>query len=97
MNLPFFQAHNSGTLIAIRVTPKSSSNKISGRHGDELKILIKAPPIDGQANKELIRFLARTLGVRKSDVELVSGEASRSKKVFVNCPVQTCIDKLNLQ
>lgn len=91
MNLPYLQAHNDGVVLSVRVTPKSSKSDILGEHGQELKISIKAPPTDGQANKELIRFIAKTFQVSKSEVVLMCGETSRSKKVFVNCTFEQAI------
>ncbi len=55
-----------------------------GLHGEALKIQIHAPPVEGKANKELLRFLAKTLGCAKSDLALVSGELSREKTVLVS-------------
>ena len=70
-------------IIAVRVQPRSSKTEIVGRHGDEIKIRVKAPPVDGAANDELIRFLAERLGVPKSGVVIVSGHATRTKRVRV--------------
>lgn len=50
-------------------------------HGDAVKIRLKAPPVDGAANDELVRFLATRLGLRRRDVEIVAGTAARSKRV----------------
>ena len=54
-----------------------------GRHGDAIKIRIKAPPVDGAANEELIRFLAKRFGVPRSAVQLLSGGSSRDKRVAI--------------
>jgi uncharacterized protein (TIGR00251 family) len=54
-----------------------------GVHNGALKVALTAPPVDGAANKALLEFLAKTLGVPKSGVSLVSGQASRSKVVQV--------------
>jgi len=52
-------------------------------HGDAVKIRLKAPPVDGAANDELLRFLAARLGVRRQEVEIVGGAAARGKRVRV--------------
>jgi uncharacterized protein len=52
-------------------------------HGDAVKIRLKAPPVDGAANDELVRFVATRLGLRRRDVEIVAGAAARSKRVRV--------------
>jgi uncharacterized protein (TIGR00251 family) len=56
---------------------------VVGRHGDAIKIRVKAPPVDGAANEELIRFLARRLNVSRSAVHLLTGTGSRRKRVRV--------------
>ena len=69
--------------VAIYVQPRASRTEIVGRHGDAIKIRVAAPPVDGAANAELVRFLARRLGVTKSAVAIVSGATSRTKLVTV--------------
>lgn len=71
-----------------RVTPKAKKSGILGWVTDEqgvqrLKIKLAAPPVDGKANRELVRFLSKELGVAKSGVKLVSGEKSRLKTVQI--------------
>lgn len=56
---------------------------VAGRHGDAIKIRVKAPPVDGAANEELIRFLAKRVGVPRSSIRLVSGAASRHKRITI--------------
>jgi len=63
------------------VQPRASRNEIAGLHGAELRIRITAPPVDGAANEALIQFLARALGLLRSDLTLLTGEGSRSKVV----------------
>ncbi len=67
----------------VRVTPRASRTAIAGLHGDALRIRVAAPPVDGKANAELVRFLARTLGVARAAVALVRGETGRTKTVEV--------------
>jgi len=71
------------TYLDIHVQPRASRTEIVGRHGDAIKIRIAAPPTDGSANEELVRFLAKTLGVKRSAVKLVGGMTSRRKRVVV--------------
>ena len=75
--------HADGATIAVRVAPRASRTQVAGRHGDALKVSLAAPPVDGAANAELIRCLARLVGVRRSDVTIVRGERSRDKVVLV--------------
>jgi len=73
-----------GSAIAVRVTPRASRNKIVEILADgTIKIHIAAPPVDGEANEALIRFLAEVLNVPKSRLEIVAGESGRDKLISV--------------
>jgi uncharacterized protein (TIGR00251 family) len=65
-----------------------------GLKGDALKIRLTAPPVEGAANKMCVEFLAKTLKVKKSDVEIIRGQASRSKKVLVRSATRKEIESL---
>jgi uncharacterized protein (TIGR00251 family) len=58
---------------------------IAGLHGDALKIKLTAPPVDGAANKMCIEFLSKWVNISKSAVEIISGHASRTKRVLLRC------------
>ena len=73
-----------GVTFAVRVVPRASKNQIVGVHGDALKVRLTAPPVEGRANEALIAFLAKRLGVRKRQVEIVTGAASRRKMIRVS-------------
>jgi uncharacterized protein (TIGR00251 family) len=73
----------TGLKFNIYVQPRSSRNHVVGLHGDALKVKIKAPPVEGAANKMCIVVLAKALRVPKSAIEIVSGQASRTKRVKV--------------
>jgi uncharacterized protein (TIGR00251 family) len=70
--------------FTVRVVPRASRNEIVGIHGDALKIRLTAPPVEGRANEALISFLAKRLGVRKRQVEIVAGATSRRKMIRVS-------------
>ena len=73
-------------LLTLRVQPGASRTGVAGPTGpggDELKIRLAAPPVDGRANDELVRWLAKELRVPRSAVTLVRGQTSRSKVVRV--------------
>lgn len=69
--------------IKLHVTPRGSKNEIVGWRSDALCLKITAPPVEGAANASVIKFLSDALGVRKSQVELISGEKSREKVVRI--------------
>ncbi len=69
--------------VTLHIQPRATRTEVVGRHGDAIKIRVKAPPVDGAANDELIRFLARRLNVPRSAVHLLTGAGSRRKRVRV--------------
>ncbi len=77
----WYEIKNSKVIFYIKAQPNSSKNKIAGILGDSLKINIKAPAVEGAANKELIKFLSKTFKIAKSDIEFVGGETSKRKRV----------------
>lgn len=78
-----FQQTNDGISFKIKVIPKASRNEIVGWENDELKVRLAAVPEKGEANAELLRYLAGIFNVGKSKVQLVQGETSRHKRVCV--------------
>ena len=67
----------------VRVVPRSSRSEIVGEHDGAMKVRIASPPVDGAANAELIKLLTKKFGVSKSDVEIVAGETSKSKRIKI--------------
>jgi len=67
----------------VRVVPRASRSEIAGEHDGALRVRVTAPPVDGAANDEVIRLLARALGVTRSAVEIVSGQTSKTKRIRV--------------
>jgi hypothetical protein len=68
-------------IIKVKVEPRSSRSEVVGMHGDSLKVKLTAPPVEGKANKELIEVLAKKYGLKKRDIEIVSGHSSKNKLV----------------
>jgi uncharacterized protein (TIGR00251 family) len=73
-------------VLTLHVQPGARRTEVAGTHGDSLKIRLGAPPVDGKANAELLRFLAEAFGVLRRDVTLVRGDASREKIVRIVRP-----------
>ena len=65
----------------IKAVPNSSKNIVSGILDDALKLKIKAPAVEGAANKELVKFLSKMFKVAKSDITFVGGETSKQKRL----------------
>lgn len=73
-----------GVVIKVRAQPRSSRNGIDSVVGDALKVRIRAAPVDGKANAELIETLADAFGLPKSRVKILGGESSRQKRVCLS-------------
>ena len=70
-------------MFNIRVVPRASRSQVAGEFDGGLKVRIAAPPVDGAANDELVRFLAREFGRPRADIEIIAGQTSRTKRVRV--------------
>ncbi|NGX48898.1 MAG: hypothetical protein K940chlam5_00492 [Candidatus Anoxychlamydiales bacterium] len=70
-------------ILKVKIIPKSKINQIIGFEEDTLKIRIKASPEKGKANKELIRFIAKSLHIAQSRISIISGHTSRLKKLQI--------------
>lgn len=75
---------SSGAEISVRVLPRASRNAVVSFEADVAKIALTAPPVAGAANKALVEFLAKVVGVSRSRVAIVSGETARHKRVRVD-------------
>lgn len=73
-----------GVVFSCHVRPGASKSMVAGLYGESMKLSLKAPPVDGKANKELCRFLAESCRKPKSCAELISGQTSRDKKVLLS-------------
>ena len=67
------------TSFWFQIQPRSSRTEIVGFYGDAIKIRLNAPPVDGKANRELVRFLSETIGIPKSSIRIVCGQSGRRK------------------
>jgi hypothetical protein len=78
---------------AIKVQPRASRDAVAGRLGEEWKIRIQAPPIEGRANDACIGFFARALGVPRSAVRIVAGASGRHKRIEIDGVDQQTLDR----
>jgi uncharacterized protein (TIGR00251 family) len=74
---------NNALVFTVRVVPRASKSEIAGSHDGALKVRVASPPIDGAANAELVKLLAKTFGVARSAVEILSGQSARTKQVKI--------------
>ncbi len=73
-------------ILRLYIQPKASRDSIVGIHGEELKVAITAPPVDGKANAHLTKFLAKQCKVAKGLIEIETGELGRHKQIRIIAP-----------
>jgi len=81
--LSWYQTGDGGATIHVHAQPGAKRTEVVGVLGDCVKVRLAAPPVDGKANACLVEFLARRLGVKRSQVSIARGLSSRRKTVFV--------------
>jgi uncharacterized protein (TIGR00251 family) len=97
MHALIVQDTKAGAVLTVHIQPKASTTECVGFHGDAIKIRVAAPPVDGAANDELIRFLARQLSIPAASVQIQSGANGRHKRVLVKgATAQLVLARLNL-
>jgi len=79
-----FTEKDGAVTFAVRVLPRASRSEIAGEMAGTLKVKLAAPPVDGAANEELLRLLAKLFGVGRGQVEIVMGARGRQKLVRVS-------------
>jgi len=86
---------NGGALtFKVRVVPRASRSEVVGEHDGDLRVRVAAPPVEGAANEELIRTLARFFDVPIRAVEITSGQASKLKRVRVKGANRSSLENL---
>jgi uncharacterized protein (TIGR00251 family) len=81
-------------IIDVRVIPRASKSAIAGTRDDAVLVRLKAPPVDGAANAELVRLLAKVLDVAPRNIQIVSGERSRGKRVRISGRTAAEVERL---
>lgn len=74
--------------LYVSVRPRAAKDAVVGVQGERLKLCLRSPPVDGQANAQLLRFLAEAFGVPRAQVSLLSGQRSREKHCRILRPGQ---------
>ena len=83
LDQPTVRETKKGLEIRVRVSPNSSRDSICFREGEAVSVKLKSPPIDGRANRELIKIISKRLGVAPSKVIVSRGSTSRDKTLLV--------------
>jgi uncharacterized protein (TIGR00251 family) len=75
--------HAEGWILPVRAQPNARRAGVQGEQNGALKVAVTAPPEDGRANQALVEVLRETLGLKRSQVELVSGQTARDKRFLI--------------
>jgi hypothetical protein len=81
---PRITENADGVTFSIHVQPRASRNEICGVQGEAIRLRLTSPPVEGEANRLCIEFLAKRLGVPRSSVSIIAGEKSRHKTIRVS-------------
>ncbi len=82
----FFSWHGDDLHLHVHILPRSSSNTVSGVYNGALKVKLTAPPVDGKANRFLLKFLASEFSVPASHVSIIRGHSGRDKHLRITAP-----------
>ncbi|MGI9265153.1 MAG: DUF167 domain-containing protein [Gammaproteobacteria bacterium] len=83
---PFSWRSNGNLLCRLRVQPRAGREQFAGLVGDRMKVRVKSAPVDGKANEALTAFLAKSFGVPRTRVMLMTGQSARNKIVEIQTP-----------
>jgi uncharacterized protein (TIGR00251 family) len=92
--VPWYREDPDGVTFAVRVVPRASHNELVGLYNGALKVRVTAPPVEGAANEELVKFLARKLGVSRTSVTLVAGSNTKQKLIRITDPTAATREQL---
>jgi len=81
--------------LTVRVVSRASRSEIAGYHDGALRIRVAAAPVEGAANRELIRFLSKSFRVPQSAVTIISGSNSKNKIIRIMNPSATALTELS--
>ncbi|MDQ3320846.1 MAG: DUF167 domain-containing protein [Acidobacteriota bacterium] len=79
-----FIEKDGALIFNVRVVPRTSKSEIVGEHDGALKVRIASPPVDGAANAELVKVLAKRFNVAKSAIEILAGQTSKTKQIKIS-------------
>lgn len=88
---------DGGLVVSVKVQPNSSKDRVVGEYADRIKIAVTVSPEKGKANKAVVKLFAKWLGVRNSDIQIISGETSRDKELFIRNITEDDLQKLASQ
>ena len=90
-----FNQDDRGVTFAVRVVPRASRSEIAGLQEGAIRIRVAAPPVEGAANREVVRLLAKKFKVPQNAVEIISGAGSKHKTIRVRGVTASAFADLN--
>lgn len=87
------QQRKDGVSISIHVLPRSSRCALAGIQEGAIRLKLTAAPVDGRANEECLEYLAELLGIKKGQMDIISGHASRKKIIQVSGMTREAIEE----
>lgn len=91
MTVPWLRQTAAGVELRLLVQPRASRDQLAGVQGEELKVRLAAPPVDGAANVACRAFFAKLCGLPAGRVTLVAGESSRHKRLLLDGAEATAV------
>jgi uncharacterized protein len=91
----WYREDSAGVTFSVRVVPRASRSEVVGFHDGALKIRIAAPPVEGAANQELLKFLARRFAAPRASVTLIAGASSKNKIIRIANPTDAMRKELS--
>ena len=85
--------HAEGCVLPVRAQPGARRAGVQGEQNGALKVAVTAPPEDGRANQALVEVLREALGLKRSQLELLSGQTSRDKRFLIRCVTRAELEK----
>ena len=94
--MSWMEEKENGIVLSVRVVPRASKDALAGLLGDEaLKIRIQAPPVEGKANAYLVKFLSKRWKISRTNIEILSGETGRNKRIEITNPSEAALTELS--
>ena len=84
--MTWYREDQAGVTFSVRVVPRASRSEVAGLHDGSLRIRVAAPPVEGAANRELVKLLAKKFKVGQAAITLVSGTSSKNKIIRIANP-----------
>lgn len=94
IHLIAYSTNDGHVAFRVQVVPRASRSEIVGEHNGAVRIRVAAPPVEGAANEELVRIIAKVLKVSRRSVQITSGHSSRIKQLVVANPPENFLELL---